>query len=503
MSSSTEEKNKNQNKEEISTFDKLLELNKLASLFLSSGNNQKAIIIFEKTYSMYQYLKEKNEFPFFYGNLIGNLAKAYSCEKQFEKAKELYIKVINEHPYGEILREKEDYLRNEYLIDINCILEIHQLTEENDDIELKHEKLMRTFKIKEINEKEVGKNEKIETEARFDLKKKYYKNNLNSVSSYVDSLINLSVLNQIICKNSISSYNMYYLSLLCDPHNDVGNINYNNFLRENNYKCLSDEFITCRVKYDQVQLEVNRSHEQNHEFISSSSELPYLLSNQYNKQVNLSFICMKWGKKYSSAYVNKLYNGIKRNSPSNINYDIWCITDDNQGLDESIKIIDLTCEFKGWMKKSFLFSKEVTSKLGVKVCFIDLDMIIYNDINFIFNYNGDFCLMNTNDIACEGSTNGYNSSIILWRNGFGEGIYQYIKKNHDFIVKQVVRFDHYLEYIIKNVDFIQEEFKNKVLDYNTYCKDKSSLPDNGAIIAFPRYPKPHECNEKWIFEYWI
>jgi hypothetical protein len=111
--------------------------------------------------------------------------------------------------------------------------------------------------------------------------------------------------------------------------------------------------------------------------------------------------------------------------------------------------------------------------------------------------------MNTDDIECESSVNGYNSSIVLWRNGFGRQVYDYMKLYNNHINKQIIRFDHYLEFIIKNSDFVQEVFPGKVLDYNTYCKDKEDLPDNCSIIAFPRYPKPHECKENWIDVHWI
>lgn len=111
--------------------------------------------------------------------------------------------------------------------------------------------------------------------------------------------------------------------------------------------------------------------------------------------------------------------------------------------------------------------------------------------------------MKTDDIQCEASKDGYNSSIILWRNGFGRLIFDYMKRFHTQITNQIVRFDHYLEYIIKNSQFVQDEFVGKVLDYNTYCKGKDDLPDVAAIIAFPRHPKPNDCKEKWVEKHWI
>ena len=110
--------------------------------------------------------------------------------------------------------------------------------------------------------------------------------------------------------------------------------------------------------------------------------------------------------------------------------------------------------------------------------------------------------MKTDDIQCEKSVNGYNSSIIIWRKDFGKEIYENMSLYSKYFTCQVVRFDHYLEFVVKNSDFIQDVFPEKVLDYNTYCKGKETLPIDGAIIAFPRLPKPHDCKEKWVDEHW-
>ena len=161
------------------------------------------------------------------------------------------------------------------------------------------------------------------------------------------------------------------------------------------------------------------------------------------------------------------------------------------------------------MKKSILFDDKILNQIeninnNTLLCFIDLDMIIYNSINFLNDYKGNFALMKTDDIKCEGSHNGYNSSIVLYRKYFGKKIYETMEKYENLLTKQIVRFDHYLEFIVKNSDFLQDVFEGKILDYNTYCKDKKTneLPENGAIIAFPRSPKPHQCNEEWIKLYW-
>jgi len=111
--------------------------------------------------------------------------------------------------------------------------------------------------------------------------------------------------------------------------------------------------------------------------------------------------------------------------------------------------------------------------------------------------------MKTDDIQCENSKDGYNSSIVIWNKEFGREIYDNMASYSKYLTRQVVRFDHYLEFVVKNSDFVQDIFPGKVLDYNTYCKDKKILSENGAIIAFPRFPKPHECKEEWLETHWI
>ena len=466
---------------ELSKLEKLVQLNKLGGLCLAGGSNVKAIAILQKTMNYYLEMKEKNEIPFFYGNLYCNLAKAYSVDRKFDEAEKLYIELIENHPFRRLLILFKDSIKEKFLIDVEELLNFNVINsynvENNEQVYLKHKVLLSYFNINE------------EKRPVFEAKAKFHKNNLNSLSSFSDSLINLAVILQIKHKESFNAFNMYYFSILIDPDNNVANIDYNNFLRENNLKALSDEFITTRINFD------NKDNK-------CKETIKQLRANGWKHNVNdISFVCMKWGNKYGAEYVNKLFNGISKNIKDK-KFDFWCITENSNELNSNIKVLPLTCDFKGWMKKSYLFSSEVVKNFSKRICFIDLDMIVYNDISYLIDYDGDFCLMSTNDIQCENSKDGYNSSIILWRNGYGEYIFDFLKAYHEYIVKQVIRFDHYLEFIIKNVDFVQEEFKSQVLDYNTYCKDKQILPEAGSIIAFPRYPKPHECKEDWVNLHW-
>lgn len=89
---------------------------------------------------------------------------------------------------------------------------------------------------------------------------------------------------------------------------------------------------------------------------------------------------MKWGTLYGSEYVNKLYNGITRNTSISIKF--ICFTDNTEGIHSDIICEPLPTQFNTlcW-GKLHLFNPELG--LQGKVVFIDLDMIITGNIDSI------------------------------------------------------------------------------------------------------------------------
>ncbi len=102
-------------------------------------------------------------------------------------------------------------------------------------------------------------------------------------------------------------------------------------------------------------------------------------------------VCLKWGDKYSADYVNKLYNMVDRNIT--IDYEFVCFTDDLRGIDSNIKTITLQqIGVSGWWYKPMFFNPELV--LQGTVLFIDLDVIIFRNIDKLFTYQpGRFCVI--------------------------------------------------------------------------------------------------------------
>lgn len=212
--------------ENISKIEKLTQLNKLGALCLAGNNNVKAISILKKTIEFYEKSISEGEISkFFYGNLYCNYAKALSVDKNFTQSEKYYIKVIDNHPVKDTLNIS--FLKEEFEIDIFDLYTITDIT--SDDIIKYHRKLMDNL------EKEI-------------FTSKFYNNSLNSVSTYSDALVNLAVIFQIKHKETLTSLKMFILSILTDKNNSVANIDYNSFLRENNYKHLSDEYISKKIE---------------------------------------------------------------------------------------------------------------------------------------------------------------------------------------------------------------------------------------------------------------
>ena len=92
-------------------------------------------------------------------------------------------------------------------------------------------------------------------------------------------------------------------------------------------------------------------------------------------------------------------------------------------------------------------------------------MIITGNLdNLIKGYKGNFCTLTTDDIFCEQTTDGYNSSVMIFPvrldqdNGTAvaqvQVLYDTLAKYYKWLLKYLMRFDHYLEMLVWNADIL-------------------------------------------------
>ena len=169
----------------------------------------------------------------------------------------------------------------------------------------------------------------------------------------------------------------------------------------------------------------------------------------------IHFLSIKWGNKYSAEYVNNLYGMIKRKYTRRFKF--VCYTDEPEGLDKNIIVRSIPRvkplhpdywfgrENFCWDRAKFLlFNSHHWLKTKGPFCYMDLDVVIQNNIDDIYDYAFTPHMLYTNwedkkvlndrrfkDIR--GSL--YNSSIMLWCNDQCEKIYHDVLEHQDTVFK--------------------------------------------------------------------
>ena len=110
-----------------------------------------------------------------------------------------------------------------------------------------------------------------------------------------------------------------------------------------------------------------------------------------------TIICMKWGDRYSSTFVNRLFKSI--NKYTNKKTQLICFTDNIRGIDKNIIChplpkIDLPEQISltPWRKLS-VWQYPLLDLEG-DILFLDLDLVITGDLDRFFDYNpGKYCVI--------------------------------------------------------------------------------------------------------------
>lgn len=203
-------------------------------------------------------------------------------------------------------------------------------------------------------------------------------------------------------------------------------------------------------------------------------------------------VCLKYGTKYSAEYVNKLYSMVRRHC-SSVDYKFVCITEDSIGLHSEIKIVSLALdsEIAGWWYKVFLFDSEFPLK--GRLMFIDLDVVIFNDIGKFFEYG------NASFIISRGFSKknylGMNSSCFRLDTGTQSRVYNDFMKDKNSIMKRLHGDQDWIQEKISNYEFWPDGW------LKSYKWD--GVDQKASIAVFHGNPKPHELENQWIKENWI
>lgn len=227
------------------------------------------------------------------------------------------------------------------------------------------------------------------------------------------------------------------------------------------------------------------------------------------------FVCLKHGNKYSSTYVNKLYNMVKRHCTLPVGF--ACITEDASNLNQDIKVIPLPRQpqLQGWWFKPWVFSAEFP--LEGTIIFLDLDIVIIDNIdNLWFHHPGKFCIIRDFNRSNIKDWNKFNSSIFKFEKGSCNFIWDNLirdvsvtKKMHgdqDWIFSQMRH--HYQFWPDEWIQSYKWEIRNRNdvvrVGMKRQFKDIANpkIDPRTKILVFHGDPKPDDVQDPIIVDNW-
>lgn len=220
-------------------------------------------------------------------------------------------------------------------------------------------------------------------------------------------------------------------------------------------------------------------------------------------------LCMKWGNKYGADYVNRLYNMVKRHTT--VPFQMVCLTDQTAGIYEDvichpIPPLDLPqgAPERGWNKLS-TFEPEIYGLKG-NALFLDLDVVIVDNIDEFFTYPGEFLIIH--DWKRPWRITG-NSSVYRFKLGDFPELLPYFRQNFDEIRQKFRNEQAYLSWFVHEKGKLSYWPAHWCKSYKYHCLQKIPLayvrppvkPIDAKIIIFHGEINPpdaiHGGGGKW------
>ena len=228
-------------------------------------------------------------------------------------------------------------------------------------------------------------------------------------------------------------------------------------------------------------------------------------------------VCVKWGTEYSDEYVHILKEMVERNTSHPFSFKAF-----TDGPIQGIDCLSLPPGLNGWWNKLALFSKD--ADLAERVIYFDLDTVITGNLDFFFEYDGDFCGIenlgvNNKYENPDAYRNVFQSGILTWKRDWAHFIYELFSNQKEELMQKIRGDGELLHEIFSQnkipVDLFQRKWPGKLKSYK-YEVYETGLEEDVAIICFHGTPRPHESigpestfpwgvefkPNPWIAKYW-
>ena len=224
----------------------------------------------------------------------------------------------------------------------------------------------------------------------------------------------------------------------------------------------------------------------------------------------MNFVCVYWGNKYSTDYVQKLYNMVERNLT--IPHKFVCFTDNIRLHKIVTGDIDyrpfVTNDEQHWWNKMGLYSKD--SGLEGPCLYMDLDVVILDNIDEMATFGNEMTFGVINDF--NGNTQMFNSSIVKFNTDITDrAIWQeyyhdrpnWRRQQGDQNVMSMLMLKHPNTEIMPDRWTYSAKWHDRKAPRFHKSDWKFERKPEAKVAVFHGQPNPHECEQVWVKNAWF
>jgi uncharacterized Rossmann fold enzyme len=207
----------------------------------------------------------------------------------------------------------------------------------------------------------------------------------------------------------------------------------------------------------------------------------------------LHICCIRAGTAFAPAYVDILFDSVRRNLADGFEGEFVCFTDQHDVLAPGISSRPLPADLPGWWSKLALFRPGLFPD-GDRVLFLDLDTLITGRLDEIAAYDGPFAILR--DFY---RPDGLQSAVMAWRAGDWSKLWTSYAAAGCPITGQGGDQAWIEQYQWRDdVDLLQDIFPGTFVSY----KQINGPPEKASVVCFHGRPRPHEVTTGWVPEVW-
>jgi len=230
----------------------------------------------------------------------------------------------------------------------------------------------------------------------------------------------------------------------------------------------------------------------------------------------INIVCLKWGTKYSAAYVNRLYYAVERHTTKDFQF--WCFTEDTNGIDVHVKTLPLQYpdQLESWWNKISLFDSDNGLPLGEQIFYVDLDTLIVDNIDqLLTDVVPDIIVLRDFYHGIARTAGKIGSGLMSWRHGNYDTVWREFIQNPKAAIASVYPHgdQHWVESQIDAWYYWQDLFPDAVVSFKMHCQQ--GIPQGSRIICYHGNPGIPESvtftgrdwrwkltPQPWVLDHW-